>query len=71
MVETRIDVLVFAHGPHLRSALTAHGIQTIIAGIVLDALLDYYMGHFPQIFIQLDTDNVAAEEHTLAIINAT
>jgi hypothetical protein len=45
--------------------------QTIIAGIVLDALPDYCMGNFPQIFIQLDTDNTAAEEHTLAVINAT
>ena len=25
-VETRVDVLVFAHGPRLRSASTAHGI---------------------------------------------
>ena len=29
MVETRVDVLVFAHGPHLRSASTAHGIIPI------------------------------------------
>ena len=27
---------------------------TIIAGIVIDALLDYCMGHLPQIFIQLN-----------------
>jgi hypothetical protein len=27
MVETRVDVLVFAHGPHLRSTSTAHGIE--------------------------------------------
>ena len=27
MVETRVDVLVFAHGPRLRSTSTAHGIR--------------------------------------------
>ena len=26
MVETRVDVLVFAHGPHFRSTSTAYGI---------------------------------------------
>jgi len=26
LVETRADVLMFAHGPHLRSTSTAHGI---------------------------------------------
>ena len=27
MVETRVNVLMFAHGPHLLDALTAHGIE--------------------------------------------
>ena len=29
IVETRVDVLVFAHGPRLRSTSTAHGIGII------------------------------------------
>ena len=42
MVETRVNVLVFAHGPHLLDALTAHGIGRSYLYILLVAYYLYY-----------------------------
>jgi hypothetical protein len=47
LVETRVGVLVFAHGPYLRSTSTAHG---IIVGEV--GLLYLSPGHFSLIVVK-------------------
>ena len=53
IVETRVDVLVFAHGPRLRSTSTAHGISGFgvfhacrravrVVGLTYKAYIKYY-----------------------------
>ena len=58
-MEERVKVLVFAHGPHLEYASTAHGIGPLI---LTNPLLPGEIGFLPYIMSKEELDETSKEE---------